>query len=261
LNTSSKVFLSSLIRNRARILPDFLKRIESLHYPKKQIRIFFLLNDSTDSSEAILKDWKERNNSFSEIRIKKVFLDAPPDVHGRRYRVTRGIIFQNLAKLHNIEREEFLKSDANFFFGVDSDVLLEPESLKILLSKKKDCITIPFALPEEETVGLWFYKGKSRWPLSKTEIRRRKQVFKVSAFSGGIWLFSRKLLETIAYDEERTAPEHFAFSDRIREAGFEIWVIPKPLATHEWSGNEEDYPQEEIDRAIAKGFVIDTGQK
>jgi len=92
--------------------------------------------------------------------------------------------------------------------------------------------------------------------LKEGEVFKKRKAFQVDAFSGGLWLYSRELFEKLEYDENRTTMEHFAFSEKIREADFEIWVIPERLAEHHQTTNEDDYSKEELEHAVARGFVI-----
>jgi len=79
-----KVLLSTPVRNRQRILPMFLKGIESLDFKKNLLGLYFLVNDSTDSSLSLLEDFKkEKEREFRFIEIEVFNLGTPPDLRSR----------------------------------------------------------------------------------------------------------------------------------------------------------------------------------
>jgi hypothetical protein len=110
LNTSkTKIFISTPIRNKARILPEFLQAIESLLYPKQNLLCHFFINDSTDRSEEIIRLWAARmQRKFFEIQIKKRDFGTPPDVRGPSTKAySRTMVFKSLARIRNLAIKDF----------------------------------------------------------------------------------------------------------------------------------------------------------
>ena len=119
------------IRNRGWILPLYLKHIYNLNYDKKSIILKFLLNDCSknDTSESILNEFKsDYIHLYKDIIIDKEDYGHPTDE--RLDRKNRGVykafaIVRNKWKTCNFEYD--------YLFSVDSDILLHPETLNILL--------------------------------------------------------------------------------------------------------------------------------
>lgn len=128
------VFLNVLVHDREWILPTFLKHVSNLDYNKKNIEILFIINNSTDKSYDILKNFQSTYNSeYKNITIdvynnKKICKDE------RTSEIREKIIYNWLSELRNRGIEKFLKTDNDLYFNVDSDILVTPDCLKNLIS-------------------------------------------------------------------------------------------------------------------------------
>jgi glycosyltransferase involved in cell wall biosynthesis len=110
-----KVMIGCPVRNRAWILPAYLQSLEALDYPRERIIYCFIVNDCEDSTPDIL-------GNFAHKYPGQVYL---VENNGGNTPHQRGqYSFKRLAYLRNLLLMEFLRSDCEYLFSVDSDILV-----------------------------------------------------------------------------------------------------------------------------------------
>src|SRR5205085_8512390 len=63
-----KILVAILARNKAYCLPDFLRCIQQLEYPKQKLALYIHTNDNVDDTDSILRDWIDENRkAYSTI--------------------------------------------------------------------------------------------------------------------------------------------------------------------------------------------------
>lgn len=124
------------IRNREFVLSYFLDHIYKLNYPKDKISIIFCINDSIDASDQILRKFKKDNkNEYKDIKILTYNLKSPTDERIKGYRQN---IFEPLSKVRNYLLSQ---TTSEYIFSVDSDILVQIDTLKRLVKADKDIIS------------------------------------------------------------------------------------------------------------------------
>jgi glycosyltransferase involved in cell wall biosynthesis len=253
LSSLPKIWISTLVRNKARILPEFLRALESLQVPNERVIFSFLINDSTDSSKTLLEDWAAKREN---VQIDEINLGTLPDVRGELCKpYPRSQVFKNLAKLRNLEIEDFLRSDAEVLVFLDADVLIKPNSLETLVNYKKGLISIPLKTElTSNSLSVWRWEEpKYLRQLEPKHLRRLPDPFEVDFFAGGYVLFQKEVFkEGLRFDMESSLPEFFALSKAAKQVGIKLWATKKwRLAEHKMLDNLLDYP-EEIQREYRK---------
>lgn len=126
------VFVALLAKQKAQVLNYFLETLDAWDYPKDLIHIYIRTNNNTDNTEEILADWIGRNAqayrsiTFETQDVEQRVQDL--DVHewtGERFRV--------LAKIRQESLRQCLLTDADYYFVVDLDNFLYPDTLRELV--------------------------------------------------------------------------------------------------------------------------------
>ncbi|QGU00565.1 Glycosyltransferases involved in cell wall biogenesis [Candidatus Syntrophocurvum alkaliphilum] len=139
----NKVFIGCPVRNRAWVLPVYLDHIKNLDYPKELVEYCFIINDCTDNTSEILQDFAKNQKNKVKLVTKNL---GSEDRHERGW-----YSFTRLTRLRNYLLEEFLKSDCNYFFSVDSDILVPPNALSQLINN--DCEIVSALVCNGHEVG------------------------------------------------------------------------------------------------------------
>ncbi len=125
------------VRNREWVLPYYLDHITKLTYPSNKIFLLFILNNSTDSSQIILENFKKTNfHKYNSIKIKTLNFKEQPDDCRTLNRLEN---YSFLAELRN-----YITSLVNtdYLFSVDSDILItNVDVIERLLSHKKNIVS------------------------------------------------------------------------------------------------------------------------
>lgn len=130
------IMLFTPIKNRGWVLPEFLEGIYNLDYPKDKIRVVFILNDSSDASESYVKQWKHKyEQEYLGIDVVIYNINAPDDKRNQR---RLNSFYSYLAVIRNHGLHQLRNED--YVFSVDSDIILKPNTLKQLISHKKDIV-------------------------------------------------------------------------------------------------------------------------
>lgn len=136
------VFVALLAKQKAQVLNYFLETLDAWDYPNDRIHIYIRTNNNTDNTEEILADWIGRNAqvyrsiAFETQDVEQRVQDL--DVHewtGERFRV--------LAKIRQESLRQCLLTDAEYYFVVDLDNFLYPDTLRELV-KLQLPIVAPF---------------------------------------------------------------------------------------------------------------------
>jgi len=141
------VFLPILARNKAHVLPLFLHCIENLIYEKKLITIYVNTNDNSDDTEKILDQWVTINREkYCKIIYEKHNTNHnttnPHEWNKERFAV--------LSKIRNRSLQIAIEEKNNFYFVVDCDNFIEPETLKVLVHEDKPIIApMLVSIPEK----------------------------------------------------------------------------------------------------------------
>jgi len=137
---NKKILISCPVCNRGWILPHYLEHIYNIDYDKKLIDIYWVVNNSTDSSLDLLKDFKEKykleyNNIIIDIyNGKKNFKDD------RVTAIREKFTYDWLSELRNRILKKCYSNDYDYLFSCDSDILVPRDVLKSLLSHNKDYV-------------------------------------------------------------------------------------------------------------------------
>ncbi|HKZ00214.1 MAG TPA: hypothetical protein VJ112_03505 [Rhabdochlamydiaceae bacterium] len=134
------VLLAILARNKAHTLPYYLNCINNLDYNKKDISIYINTNNNIDATAKILDEWTSahmaeyRSIDFvqEDYDILHQDISDPHDWSVLRWGVLAQIRNQSLqyAKLRNCD----------YYFVVDCDNFIDPQTLKILMQENKPII-------------------------------------------------------------------------------------------------------------------------
>jgi len=217
------VTIGSLIRDRAWILNDFLGHLLDETFPRAQTALYFLINDSKDESEAILRSFKRAHDSeYLRIDIEVMNLGTVKDERRTPIRLQ---VIESLVTLRNRMLQAM---DTDWLLNVDSDILLEPGSIESLLRTGKEIVSglINNADPRV-AYHPNIYDLKLISPYREFPTTRPFQV----NVTGALILYSRKACKTVEF---RYSPlgEDVGFCRNARAAGFEIWCEPGVTAYH-----------------------------
>lgn len=125
-----KVQIEIPIRNRAWVVPALTRSLDALLHPRERIHVRFGVNDSTDETAALLRDWSSRSGAgFCEV-VEETH-DAPPADEHRWWGPPDDPNgpFRRMTALRNAMLRRLVESDADALLALDSDVLLDPRTI------------------------------------------------------------------------------------------------------------------------------------
>ena len=144
------VFIGSPCHNKVHAIEAHLRCIENLNYPKDKISLVYLLNDSVDGTKEIVVDYLGKLKDTNQYARVEIHEQNFGHIDGRLADVRKGYNyglyslnedFSHFATVRNIHKD-FLQ-DEDYFFSVDCDVLVKPNSLKMLMDSGRDFIGQP----------------------------------------------------------------------------------------------------------------------
>lgn len=215
------------VRNRAWVLPLYLRALQSLEYCDALIEYCFIINDCTDQTALILERFAR------EQRAGKVNLLTINYGLNKGYR--RGIYdFSRLAALRNHLLNAFLQSDCALLFSLDSDILAPPETLACLV--EDDCDIVSALVCNGHELGdpsLYniLVRG-SRGEFVHLRNFPRDRVFPVDC-TGAAYLIKRVVVEKygVRYSSWQGA-EDIGFCEAARRQGLGIYCDGRLECTH-----------------------------
>ncbi len=195
IRTLPLITIAMPIKNRVWALPYVLKSIELQDYPKKNIKIVFVDNISTDGTYEKLKEWAQENKDYY-------------------YAITLLRAEGNIPRLRNICLEN---AEGEYVLFWDSDIVAPSFAIKLLLNTAEslggDVITVNYIYADEDLV---------QNVLEKTT-PENVRVERVLGSGTGFTLIRRKVFESIGgFNELFVVGEDTEFSWRVVERGFKI---------------------------------------
>ena len=222
-----QIMIALAVRDRAWILPQFLKCLRDLEYPRKSIILYFLVNNSEDRTEKILDEFqKEYDKQYKKI-ILSVTDNIPIPKDDRTAATRTKYIYPHLVNLKNKIREEALHEKVDYLLLLESDVLFSPNLLTSLLSHQKDIITplIPVTIKEDRFNIMNKNTGKIWGKFPSYEhilIPMFNMLFKVD-MGGGILLIKKEVFLQGVKWQYSPQGEDCGFAVACEKRNFEIY--------------------------------------
>ncbi|QCX32930.1 glycosyltransferase [Caloramator sp. E03] len=219
-----KIFLGCPVHNREWILPLYLKHIYNIDYPKHNITLCFILNDSKDRSKEILLDFKKSYEAeYREIIVKEINFNMPDDLRQNRI---KNKIYERLANVRN----EFLSciKDEDYVFSIDSDILVPKDSLLRLLSHKKDIVSaIVYNDPKKKYPNILIIKNGR---ITHFIDFPKNSLFEVD-ITGAVYLLKSEICKKVKY-EYHSFGEDVPFCISAKKLGYKIWCDSSIFCNH-----------------------------
>ena len=222
------------LRNRQWILHEYLDAIYNLDYPKKEIVLCFLINDSIDGSFNIISTFFNRNrDKYADIVFSN--LEYGADSCDRELGRTLEK-FEHFALIRNKWVDLFKDvKKVSHVFSVDSDVIVSKDALKKLLSNNKDiCSLLVNNSTKERGYGKditnLFKYNEQYSQYENVRIYSKSDIFEVDV-TGAAYLIKRKVLDDVEY-KAHVLGEDFGFCLCAKELGYKVWCDTTLKAKH-----------------------------
>lgn len=130
--TQPNVFLALLVKQKKAVLPLFLESLNNWDYPKENIFIYIRTNNNTDNTKQLLEEWIDKYSSEYKGCLYNSE-DVPEKVEKYDIHFWNGERFRVLGKIRQESMKQALLTDCEYYFVVDIDNFLFPETLKELV--------------------------------------------------------------------------------------------------------------------------------
>jgi hypothetical protein len=139
--TQPNVFLALLVKQKEAVLPLFLESLNDWDYPKENIFIYIRTNNNTDNTKQLLEEWiEEYGDKYKGLIYNSE--DVPEKVEKYDVHFWNGERFRVLGKIRQESMNQALLTDCEYYFVVDTDNFLFPETLKELVK-----LNLPIVAP------------------------------------------------------------------------------------------------------------------
>jgi hypothetical protein len=243
LNNLATVTIGCPISNRSYLIDRYLKGIYNLDYPKNKIKLYFLVNNSQDSTESDLNRFRNKyKKEYLDIKIDKYNLSKKTDKRQHKYREE---FYNRLATLRNYILD---KIDTDYFFSVDSDVIVNQDVLIELLKSEKDIIAAvinndqvsrPYAEYPNIRTNLLHYVDKEVVVNNETKMVKTlthyldyplNDVVEVDV-TGAVYLLTNDVCSKVKYEFHELG-EDVSFCDNAKIQGYKIYADTGLLQKH-----------------------------
>ena len=131
------ILITSLLHNREWILPQFLKCLDSINYPKEKIKYCFIVNNNTDNSVEMLRQWSKDNDNCMIIEY-----NFDKTINGE-HKWDNNLI-HHMAIMRNQTLNIADKLNVDYMVNIDSDILFDKNVIKHLVTCDKKIISPVF---------------------------------------------------------------------------------------------------------------------
>lgn len=213
------------ISNRAYLIERFLNGVYGLNYDKKLIKLYFVVNNSKDSTYSDLKDFQRKHkNEYLDIKIEKYKMK-----HAKEARVTK-IRLKTYSRLAELRNYILKNIDTDYFFSLDSDIMvdIDLDCLNKLLEAQKDIIA---AVINNDSM----LRPNAKYPKIRTNLLKNvddgithimdwkmNEVFEVD-HTGAVYLLTKEVCENVEYGFHKQG-EDMAFCNMAKEKGYKIYA-------------------------------------
>lgn len=232
-----KVVIGAPVHQRGWVLPVYLRHLRAMRIPDGvEIAYCFIVNNSTDASEAILDRF--RSQVPEEVRVIRMDRRALPA--DARDVAIRDRIYGWLAELRNRLFDEVVAMDADFLFSVDCDNLVPPHALTTLFAHQRRAVAavvdnLPFLFYPEP---YRYYNAMNRdpervsptgepvwWHVKDLPVNGLVEV----DMSGAVGLIAREVMEHCRYGYSQFG-EDCALANQMLARGWR-WAIDTRVRT------------------------------
>ncbi|MCE5294046.1 MAG: glycosyltransferase family 2 protein [Chlamydiales bacterium] len=150
------VLVAILARNKAHVLPRYLRCLENQSYPKELLSIYIKTDNNIDNTKELLDAWVLANKSA----YKQIIVDdsGNKENHSTDPHVWEIERLHKLARIRNASLQQATKLACDYYFVADCDNFLAPCTLEDLVSKDKPIIApLLRSIPEPRDVYSNFF--------------------------------------------------------------------------------------------------------
>jgi glycosyltransferase involved in cell wall biosynthesis len=226
------VLIAILVRNKAPTLPLFLRCLLNQTFSKSNTFLYIRENDSTDDSEAILKQWVNEHRhkylgvyeDYSPVYTRNN--DAPPPPSSDIWTAER---FKTLGAIRQDSIDYALKHGFHYFV-VDADNFIYPHVISSLFENREIGVVAPILYLPCRYYSNYHSKVTSDGYCDTTDPRYK--TIHERSIRGLIevdvvhccYFIAHKYLSRVSYDDDSTRHEYVIFSDVLRKAGIKQFL-------------------------------------
>lgn len=223
-----RILIGAPVRQDYKTFELYLKSLDGLNKEGLKVDYFFILHNSPEL-KPLLKD-----NQYIEFTSKNEYIKK--DTHEWSNENLKDVIIMKNHLLQKARYEEY-----DYFFLVDSDILMHENTLKHLIEQKVDIVAEIFWTrwnsEREEEPNAWMYDFYSFDTLDRIAHWREKDLYEVGG-TGACILISKQVLynELINYNPIKNISfslwEDRAFCIRAKIFGYNIYLDTHYPANH-----------------------------
>ncbi|MFQ5433486.1 MAG: hypothetical protein ACE5FD_01280 [Anaerolineae bacterium] len=224
------VAIISLFRDHERLMPQYIRQIEMLDYPRQQMDLVAVEGDSIDNTLAMLEGWPDKRLHLIQrtMHLPKFPSIANP-VRLRAMSVIGNAGLEYVARRLNVE----------YILWLESDLIIRPDLLKRLIIRRPAAIA-PMVWVEIQAGRPVFYDTWGFRKLDGTRFPQNernwyanmfpRQPFEVQSAGSAVLIEASYIYDGARFDDEAIV----GLCKQLRSAGCTILCDPSTHIQHPW---------------------------
>lgn len=216
-----KVMVGAPVRNRGWILPRHLDAL--LEQDEVEVEFLYVVNDCVDNTVDVLEHYNipyVTNNLSAE------------NSHERGY-----YKLDSLAVLRNRLLDEFIKSDCDYLFSIDTDIIIPDGSLKKLIEDDKEIISM--LIKNNPTIPAHNIMRYSEEFDRVAHFEITEEGIIEGDLTGAVYLIRREAIEAGVRYGYHWIGEDAYFSEKAKELGYKLYCDTRLRPIHAFDKQQD----------------------
>ena len=173
------------------------------------------------------------------IELAKFLLNI---IHGSRYQIAIDMVsLGDICHNRNLLVKKFLQIKCDYILFCDSDIVPPTNILEMIRDDKDIVVPVNFTFKNGDLVPLILKKNKQGYEIDKKAIDDKNHLIEIEITGLGCMLIKREVFDKIKkpyfqfiYDEDGLIKrgEDFNFCEKMRKAGYKIYVDKRFMTNH-----------------------------
>lgn len=214
------VTIAILAKDKAHILPLYLKCIEMQNWPANKTNLYIRTNNNNDATAQILRDWiaqvKER---YATVYFDDT--DVPEKVQQYKQHEWNSVRFKVLGKIRQ-DSVDWAKNHNSHYFVVDCDNFIHPDTLSAMVRANVP-IVAPFLRAADTSLYANYHAAvdpqgyMANTPIYFSLLNRDLKGLVALPVVHCAYFIQHQVLDKIVYDDDSYRYEYVIFSDQARK--------------------------------------------